>query len=159
MNRILPLILTLSLVAVGVAACGSDDSSDSKKSGADAVLTASALQQNLQAKGYGLKTSTKLQRPASLGSFALEPGAGFQSSHYVTGKGLKEADGVSVEGVVTVLLYKDADSAKKAFDGLGGPTINRKQVGNRIYLWGGGTSQTKPSPTFATVVNASSGSE
>src|SRR6188472_614859 len=115
MNRILPLILTLSLVALGVAACGgSDDSSDSKTSGADAVLTASALQQNLQTKGYGLKTSTKLQRPASLGSFALDPGAGFQSSHYVTGKGLKEADGVSVEGVVTVLLYKDAASAKKA---------------------------------------------
>src|SRR5215207_578554 len=153
MNRLFPLILILCLAAVGVAACGSDDSaSDSKSDSADAVLTASALQKNLQASGYALKTSTKLQRPASLGSFALDPGAGFVSSHYVTGKGLEEADGVSVEGVVTVLLYKDDANAEKAFDGLGGKTINRTQVGNRIYLWGGGTSQTKPSPTFQQVV-------
>jgi hypothetical protein len=154
MNRILALILSLAVV-VGVAACGgsSDDSGDSSS----AVLDAPAIQKNLEAKGYGLKTSTKNLLPASLGSFVTDPSAGFKSSHYVTGKGLKEADGLSVEGVVTILVFKDEASAKKAFDGMGGETLNRKQVGNRIYLWGGGTSQTKPSPKFATVVTASSG--
>jgi hypothetical protein len=158
MNRILPLILTLSLVVLGVAACGGSDDSDSKSDsgGADTVLTATALQQNLQSKGYGLKTSTKNQLPASIGQFAVDPAKGFKSSHYVTGQGLKEADGLSVEGVVTVLLFDDAANAEEAFKGLGGQTLNRKQVGNRIYLWGGGTSQTKPSPKFQQVVDASS---
>jgi hypothetical protein len=155
MNRILPLILALCLVALGVAACGgSDDDSSSS-----AVLDAPTLQTKLEAQGYGLKTSTKNQLPASLGSFAVDPAKGFKSSHYVTGKGLKEADGLSVEGVVTILVFDDEASAKKAFDGLGGETPNRKQVGNRVYLYGGGTADTTASPKFAPVVSASSGTD
>ena len=157
MNRIFPLILILCLAAVGFAACGgSDDDSKSSSSSSDnPVLTAAALQTNLQSHGYGLKTSTKNQLPATIGSFAVNPAAGFQSSHYVTGKGLKEADGLSVSGVVTVLLFKDEASAKKAFDALGGETVNRKLAGNRIYLWGGGTVDSQPSPALEQVIDAS----
>lgn len=155
MKRTVPLLSLLLVVVLALAACGGGDDKDSS-SGAG-TLDAAALQKNLEAKGYGLKTSTAKQRPASLGSFAVDPSAGFKSSHYVTGKGLKEADGLSVEGVVTILLFDSADNAKKAFDGLGGETLNRKLVGNRIYLWGGGTSQTKPSPQFQPVIDASAG--
>jgi hypothetical protein len=156
MNRFLALILSL-IVVVGVAACGGDSSSSS--SSGSAVLDVPTIEKNLSAKGYGLKPSTKNLLPASLGSFAVDPAKGFKSSHYVTGKGLKEADGLTVEGVVTILVFKDEASAKEAFTSLGGETLNRKQVGNRIYLWGGGTSQTKPSPQLATVVGASSGTD
>jgi hypothetical protein len=155
MNRIFPLILILCLAAVGFAACGGSDDSKSSDSSQSAVLTAAALQKNLQAHGYGLKTSTKNQLPATIGSFAVDPAAGFQSSHYVTGKGLKEADGLSVSGVVTVLIFKDEASAKKAFDDLGGETVNRKLAGNRIYLWGGGTVDSQSSPALQQVIDAS----
>ena len=158
MNRIIALILSL-VVVVGVAACGGGDddskSPSSSSSSDSAVLTAPTLRQNLQSKGYGLETSSKNLLPASIGSFAVDPSKGFESSHYVTGKGLNEADGLSVEGVVTVLLFDDEKNAEDAFKSLGGETVNRKVAGNRIYLWGGGTSQTKPGPQLQQVITAS----
>ena len=74
----------------------------------------------------------------------------------MTRKGLDQPDPTRIANVVTVLLYKSGDNAKKAFDALGGETDNRKLAGNGIYMYGGGVRAT-PSPKLQPVIDASQG--
>ena len=139
--------VSLLLVALILGACGGDDGS----SGAD--LDAATLTNNLEAAGYTTEQADQQGLPATVGSFAIDSDSGFEQGYTVTGKGLDQPDPTRVENVVTVLLYDDGDSAKKAFDDLGGETDNRKLAGNGIYMYGGGINGT-PSPKLQPVIEA-----
>ena len=143
-------ILSLAVLLAFGGCGGSDDDGG----GGEAKLDAAALQTNLEAAGYTLNKSSTGELPATLGSFAANPGSGFQSGYSVSGKGLDPASSTTVANTVTILLYDSADNAKKAFDQLGGDTDNRKLSGNRIYLYGGGVNGT-PSPKLQPVIDVS----
>lgn len=138
-------------VLLAFGGCGG---SDYGGGGGGAKLDAGTLQKNLEAAGYTLSKSSAGQLPNSVGSFALNPGSGFESGYSVSGKGLDPVNSTSVANTVTILLYDSLENAKKAFDQLGGETDNRKLSGDRIYLYGGGVNGT-PSPKLQPVIDAS----
>ena len=148
--RSLAVVISLLFVALLLGACGDDDG------GGDATLDGTTLERSLEASGYPVERADAQGLPATVGSFATNPDSGFVGGYTVTGHGLDQPDPTRVENVVTVLLYDDADNAKKAFDDLGGETDNRKLAGNGIYMYGGGVNGT-PSPKLQPVIDAAQG--
>ena len=145
-------VLSLLVVALSLAACGGDGDDGS----GETVLDGTTLTKNLEAAGYTVAQADELRLPATVGSFATQPDSGFEQGYIVTGTGLDQPDPTRVENVVTVLLYDSGDSARKAFDDLGGETDNRKLAGNAIYMYGGGVTGT-PSAELQPVVDAAQG--
>ena len=146
-------VIFLLCVALVLVACGGGDGGDG---GGGADLDGAALTKNLEAAGYTVKQADKGQLPSTVGSFATSPDSGFEQGYTVTGKGLDQPDPTRIANVVTVLLYKGGDDAKKAFGKLGGETDNRKLAGNGIYMYGGGVNGT-PSSKLQPVIDASQG--
>ena len=149
----LTAVISLLFVALALAACGGDDGDDG---GGGKDLDGATLTKNLEAAGYTVKEAGKSELPTTVGSFATNPDSGFEQGYTVTGKGLDQPDPTRIANVVTVLLYDSSDTAKKAFDNLGGETDNRKLSGNGIYMYGGGVSGT-PSPKLQPVIDAAEG--
>ena len=148
--RALTAVISLLSVALILGACGGDDGSGGED------LDGATLSRNLEATGYTVEPADLKALPATVGSFATDPDAGFDQGYTVTGHGLDQPDPTRVENVVTVLLYDDGDNAKQAFDDLGGETDNRKLSDNGIYMYGGGTNGT-PSPKLQPVIDAAEG--
>jgi hypothetical protein len=149
----LTALTSVLVIALALASCGGGDSGGG---GGGSDLTGATLTKNLEAAGYTVKAADEGALPTTIGSFATDTAAGFQQGYTVTGKGLDQPDPTRIANVVTVLLYKDGDEAKKAFDQLGGQTDNRKLAGNGIYMYGGGVNGT-PSPKLQPAIDAAQG--